>query len=236
MRQFWHVHFHGYRGRFQYLSVLYPVHITKNILLGYLRKLKLGYYCGPVFVMAASPLLFQERFTTQKTMSFLAVLIGIVFANSQAFYEPHTAFGIFCALMSAVVFALMIIFNKKAVEIKDLENPTIQLCGAFLSVFLFVIWKQGWQFSMVSSDIGPLIFLGLINTGVGGYLFFSTIGKIKVQTVAIVGYLEPLSAIVLSFVFLQETFQPLQILGAIFIIGGAIGAEFHFSKKAKETL
>ena len=37
----------------------------------------LSYYCGPVIVMALSPILFKEKLTKNKFMGFFAVLIGI---------------------------------------------------------------------------------------------------------------------------------------------------------------
>lgn len=62
--------------------------------------------------------------------------------------------------------------------------------------------------------------LGLINTGVGCYCYFSLIGSLPAQSVAICGYLEPLFAVLLSVLILHETMRPLQILGAVLIIGG----------------
>ena len=71
----------------------------------------------------------------------------------------------------------------------------------------------------------PILILGLLNTGIGCYFYFSSIGKLKVQTVAICGYLEPLSAVLFSVAFLKETMLPLQIIGAVLIIGGAMYSE-----------
>lgn len=184
----------------------------------------LGYYCGPVIVMAVSPVLFRERFTKKKLRGFLAVLVGIFLVNGNALGEAHTGFGIFCALMSAVMYALMVILNKKCDEITGLENATLQLTTAFLTVFLFVTVKQGFRFSITNSDLPWLLFLGLVNTGIGCYLYFSSIGRLKVQTVAILGYLEPLSAVIFSVIFLHETMLPVQAAGAGFIIGGAVYA------------
>lgn len=118
-------------------------------------------------------------------------------------------------------------FHKKAEGIVGLENATLQLSVAFLSVFIFVLMKQGIHINIQTPDILPLIFLGLINTGIGCFLYFSSIGNIKVQSVAILGYLEPLSAIFFSFIFLKEQLLPLQILGAVLIIVGAIFAELR---------
>lgn len=187
----------------------------------------LGYYCGPVIVMALSPLAFKEKLTKQKVISFVIVFAGIVLVNANAVNETHTGFGVFCALMSAAMYSCMVLFNKKAEDIKGFENSTLQLFIAFLSVFIFTVFKQGLSFHIQSEDIAPLIFLGLINTGLGCYLYFSSIGHIKVQTVAILGYLEPLSAIIFSVIFLKERMLTIQIIGAILIIAGAVFAEIR---------
>lgn len=191
----------------------------------------LGYYCGPVIVMAISPFLFKEKLTKQNLICFAIVFIGIILVNHNAFSESHNMVGIICSLMSAVMYACMVSFNKKAEEIVGLENATLQLSVAFLSVFIFVLIKQGIYINIQTSDILPLIFLGLVNTGLGCFLYFSSIGDIKVQSVAILGYLEPLSAIFFSFIFLKEQLLPLQILGATLIIAGAICAELRKKQK-----
>ena len=69
------------------------------------------------------------------------------------------------------------------------------------------------------------MFLGLINTGVGCYLYFSSIGGLPAQTVAVCGYLEPLSAVAFSVVLLGEVLMPIQLVGMILIIGGAAAGE-----------
>lgn len=182
----------------------------------------LGYYCGPVMVMIVSPFLFSEKFTKEKMLGFLAVLVGIVFVNSNAIHESGNGFGIFCALMSAVMYAFMVTLNKKADKITGMENSCLQLTTAFLTVFVFVVAKQGFHFYINTTDILPLLFLGLVNTGIGCYLYFSSIGGIKIQTMAILGYLEPLSAVIFSVIFLHEQMILIQIIGATLIIGGAV--------------
>lgn len=187
------------------------------------------YYCGPVIVMALSPLLFKEKLTANKVLGFLAVVIGVIFINGNAFDGKGDLFGIACGLLSAVMYAFMVICNKKAKDIVGLENSTLQLTIAFLTVALFIGLKQGYTMEIAPASILPIFILGLLNTGIGCYLYFSSIGKLKVQTVAICGYLEPLSAVIFSVIFLKETMLTFQILGAVFIIGGAMFAEL--SKK-----
>ncbi|MBR2987588.1 MAG: EamA family transporter [Clostridia bacterium] len=187
----------------------------------------LAYYCGPVIVMMLSPLLFGEKLTKIKVCSFLVVLVGIFLVNGTAFENGVSVWGLACGLLSAVCYSLMVMFNKKAKDITGLENAMLQLFVAFLTVAIFVGIKQGYRMEIDTRSILPILVLGLLNTGIGCYFYFSSIRKLPVQTVAICGYLEPLSAVVFSVIFLNETMLPLQIVGAVLIIGGAILGEYR---------
>lgn len=181
----------------------------------------LAYYCGPVIVMILSPVLFREKLTWPKMAGFLAVLVGMFCVNSLALSEVNTTIGLFCGIMSAVMYAFMVIFNKKAKSITGLENSMWQLLTSFLTVAVFVGLKQGFVIHIESGDWIPILILGIFNTGIGCYFYFSSIGGLPVQTVAICGYLEPLSAVVLSVLFLQESMTTVQVIGAMLILGGA---------------
>ena len=191
----------------------------------------LAYYCGPVIVMILSPLLFKEKFTLPKIIGFLVVLCGLLLINIQiqGIYDGNTTWGLFCGIMSAFMYAFMIIFNKKAHSITGMRNSMLQLTISFLTVAVFLGFRQGFVIQISQGDWIPILILGLINTGVGCYLYFSSIDKLSVQTVAIFGYLEPLSAVTFSVLFLREILQPIQVLGAILVIGGAVIAEGIFT-------
>lgn len=183
------------------------------------------YYCGPVIVMVLSPLLFKEKLTAVKVIGFLTVLGGVFLVNSNALSGNSDTFGIICGLLSAVMYSFMVIFNKKAASITELENAALQLFISFLTVAVFVGMRQGFVMDIPKPSILPIFILGLLNTGIGCYLYFSSIGNLPVQSVAICGYLEPLSAVLFSVVFLKETMLPLQIVGAVMILSGAILGE-----------
>lgn len=163
-----------------------------------------------------------------RTLIGSVLLIVLYLASGQRFTflkQSRDFIGILCALLSAVMYASMVSCNKKAEEISGMENATLQLTFAFFAVFLYVVCQQGLHFDLQSSDLLPLLILGFVNTGIGCFLYFSSIGKLRVQTIAILGYLELLSAILFSVIFLQEHMLPLQIAGAVLILSGAMGAE-----------
>lgn len=191
----------------------------------------LAYYCGPVIVMILSPMLFREKLTWAKVVGFLAVMVGMFCVNIQMLNEGKTVWGLFCGAMTALLYAVMVIFNKKAASIKGLENSMWQLLTAFLTVGVFVAFKQGFALHIASEDWIPILILGILNTGIGCYFYFSSIGNLPVQTVAVCGYLEPLSAVVLSMLFLNESMTLVQGVGAVLILGGAAFGELYRPRK-----
>lgn len=194
----------------------------------------LAYYCGPVIVMMFSWIIFKEKITTIKFIGFFAVLIGMVFVNRQAFLQGHISWGLGFGILSAVMYAFMVIFNKKVTSITGLENPTWQLIASFVTVAVFLVFRQGFSIHIESKDLMPVLLLGIVNTGIGCYFYFSSIGDLQVQTVAILGYLEPLSALFFSAALLGETLGFLQLIGAVLILGGAaFGELFHRKQSSK---
>lgn len=188
-------------------------------------------YFGPAIVIALSVLLFKEHLSLLKAIALLMALVGIFLISGQAVVTDMSIWGLFCAGVSAVAYAAMVIFNRQAQKISGLENATIQLFCGTVVIVLFVACKQGLYMDIRTSDWLPILWLGFINTGVSCYLYFASIGKLPVQTVSLCGYLEPLSAVVFAALFLHETMLPLQIVGAVFIIGGALLGEYQRTPK-----
>lgn len=183
------------------------------------------YYCGPVIVMILSPLIFREKLTAPKLFGFATVLVGIFLVNGNATQSSSNPWGLFCGAMSAVMYFFMVTLNKQSKNISGMENSVIQLVVSFLTVAVFIGIKQGFVLDVPVSAWGWILVLGIVNTGIGCYLYFSPLAKLPVQTVAVCGYLEPLSAVVFAALLLGEKMTVIQIVGAVCIIGGAMIGE-----------
>lgn len=192
------------------------------------------YYCGPVIVMALSPLLFREKLCLAKILCFLIVLSGLLLVNGSASQAGSAQFsGILFGLLSAVMYAAMVTLDKKAVSISGMENSLLQLTASFLTSAVYTALRSGLIPEVHPADIPWILLLGILNTGIGCFLYFSSIGELPVQTVAVCGYLEPLSAVVFSALLLNESMTPLQRTGAALIIGGAVLSETTSIKKSR---
>ncbi len=183
------------------------------------------YYCGPVIVMILSPLFFREKLTGSKVSGFIIVLVGITLVNGKLAAGEGNIFGLVCGAMSAVMYFFMVTLNKQAHKITGMENAVIQLTVSFLTVAVFVGVRQAFVIHIPGGTWPWILVLGIINTGFGCYLYFSPLSKLPVQTVAVCGYLEPLSAVVFSSLLLGEKMTGMQIAGAVCIIGGAMVGE-----------
>lgn len=195
----------------------------------------LAYYCGPVIVMIPSQIIFKEKITAIKVIGFLAVILGMFFVNEQALLQGQLSWGLGFGILAAVMYAFMVIFNKKAISITGLENPMWQLIASFVTVAIFLVFRQGFSIHMELKNLIPVFLLGVINTGIGCYFYFSSIGDLPVQTVAILGYLEPLSALFFSAALLGESLGFLQLIGAVLILGGAAFGELFHRKPSVEV-
>jgi drug/metabolite transporter (DMT)-like permease len=185
------------------------------------------YYCAPIVVMIVSVPLFGEKMTMRGAGGFTVVLAGTVLVGAQASAVGGSVTGVVLAALSALCHAGMVICSKKAPEVSGLRSSAIQLAVSCLIALPFLAGEGGLGFLVdIPSDAWPaILFLGLANTGLGCLMYFTSVPRLPAQTVATLGYLEPLSAVVLSALLLGETLSALQWVGAVMIIGGALFGE-----------
>ncbi|MBO4365843.1 MAG: DMT family transporter, partial [Eggerthellaceae bacterium] len=145
----------------------------------------LVYYCGPIIVMALSPVLLKERLGAVKITCFAIVVTGLLFINGNGASDSFDVIGMACAVGSAIMFAIMVICNKKAAAITGLENSALQLLFSFITVAVFTVATTGTPMVAVPQNQWlPVIVLGLVNTGLGCYLYFGVFDELPTQTVA----------------------------------------------------
>lgn len=187
----------------------------------------LAYYSGPVIVISLSSIVFREKITAVKIIGFISVVLGMICVNGAELLSNGLSWGLICGVLSAFMYCFMIIFNKKAKDINGLENAMCQLMVSCIVVAIFTLFTHKGAVYISKESVLPILILGIVNTGIGCYLYFSSIQKLSAQTVSICGYFEPLSALVFSAVFLKERLTVVQIVGSILILSGAAFSELY---------
>ena len=182
-------------------------------------------YCGPILFIVTAPLFFRERLTWQKGLALAMAMVGACLISGQTAAAGGSVWGLVCAGLSAVTYAILVISNKMSRHIVGMENALIQMGFTLLTVGIFVGFRGGLAMDIPAGDWPFILWLGLLNTGVGCFCYFATIGTLPAHTVAICGYLEPISAVVFSLVILREVISPVQLVGILLILGGAVFGE-----------
>lgn len=185
----------------------------------------ISYYFAPVFVVFLSPFILKEKLTIVKSFCILGAMAGmflIAGSGNSGSFEARELIGIGFGLSAAVLYASVILMNKFMKGLTGLETTLVQLSMAALVLLPYVLLQGNLQFGKLAGrEWFLLIFVGLIHTGIAYLVYFTVFQKLSSQTVAIFGYIDPISAIVMSAVFLGETMNGLQVLGGILVLGAA---------------
>lgn len=189
----------------------------------------LSYYSAPVIVTILSPIILKERLSLIKFLCVIGAMTGMIFIagnseSSGAVYN-HTL-GIIYGVSAAVFYASVIIMNKFIKGLGGLETTVTQLILASIVLVPYVIMTGGFDFSrMTKISYISLIILGVVHTGFAYFLYFSSLKELKGQTIAVLSYIDPISAVIISSLFLGEKMTFLQIVGGILILGSTFISE-----------
>jgi drug/metabolite transporter (DMT)-like permease len=100
-----------------------------------------------------------------------------------------------------------------------------------------VLFTEGFGILEVSrSSIPFILLLGIINTGIGFWLFFSGMQKLKGQSIAMLSYVDPFVAILISGVILQEQMTIIQMFGGALLLGSTFVSENQSIKFSKPLM
>ena len=192
------------------------------------------YYVGPILVLLSSPVLFKEKLTGRKLVSVLFVAAGLVCISGSIVLGGMKAAGLVAAVISALFYAALIIFNKKVVHTRGLQTAALEVDVAFVVVLVYALLTTGLPHP-VAADLPYIGVIGVVNTGLAYLLYFSGLQKLSGQSAALISYIDPVSALIFSALLLGETMTPVQMVGAVCIIGGAMFGELKPGTKPSQT-
>ncbi len=190
----------------------------------------LSYYLAPVHVIILSPFILKENLTSKKIFCVLVAMFGLYLivktGNGNLDYSYNHALGVTYGLLASVLYAGIILMNKFIKNLPGFETALVQLICAALVLLPYVALGKGLGFSGVSPNSIFLIFIvGIIHTGVAYFLYFTAIKGLKGQAIAVLSYIDPVSAVIIAAIFLGEAMGFLQIIGGLLILGSTFLSE-----------
>ncbi|MCY8939309.1 DMT family transporter [Peribacillus frigoritolerans] len=195
-----------------------------------LANATLGYYFAPVFVMILSPFVLREQLSIKKIVCIGVAIIGLlmIVGEGVSASKSDDLLGLSFGLIAAAFYAALLLLNKFIKEMGKLELTIIQLGTTTILLMPYVFLTEGFGiFEVSSSSIPFILILGIINTGIGFWLFFSGMEKLKGQSIAMLSYVDPFVAILISAIILQEQMTIVQMLGGILLLGSTFVSEIR---------
>ncbi len=191
----------------------------------------LSYYFAPVIVMVLCPILFKEKVTPLKIISFIFSTAGLVLIVG--IQDGITGGkGILFGLGAACFYATVIILNKYIKNVSGLERTFLQFLAAIIVLIPYVVLSNPTGlFSLDRRGWICLLIVGIIHTGITYCLYFGSLKNLSGHKVAIISYLDPLVAVLVSVFFLEENITIPQIIGGALILIFSIVGDITPKKK-----
>ena len=186
----------------------------------------LSYYFAPVIVTVVSPLFFHERMTAKQIVSFVMATLGLILITGTAGGGSQDLIGIAFGLGAAVLYATVMLLNKLIRGVTGIHRTFIQFLAAILVLVPYVSLTSGFKLGGLDGiGWGALLVVGLVHTGVTYCMYFSSLKELPGQEVAILSYVDPLVAVLVSVIWLDEAMTLPQVVGGLLILGFTLFSE-----------
>lgn len=217
-------------------ALLFEAYNLMNVSLA-----TLTYYTAPVLVLVLAPFVLKERQNSLAYVGMLVVVVGMLLVVGTDFGEGGvTVTGLVVGLGSAVFYAMLMLVNKKISGVSGLNLTFIEIIIAAVILLPYVFATSGGvPLPTDVRGIFALLFLCTVNTGFACWLYFSSMNRLPAKAVALMGYFDPVSALIFSAVFLDERLSTVQFIGAVLVLAGALVGQLRprgFTKTDAESI
>lgn len=181
----------------------------------------LSYYFAPVIVMLVCPLLFREKQTGRQKICFMMSASGLILLTGASRGETGTDWiGICFGLGAAVFYASVILLNKYIRTVDGIQRTFLQFIAAITVLLPYTAVSGGMHLGELTTAAWIcLLLIGIVHTGLTYCMYFSALKELSGQKAAILSYIDPLTAVIISVLFLHEHISVLQAVGGMMILG-----------------
>lgn len=185
----------------------------------------LCYYMAPVFVIFAAPIILKDHMTKKKLICSMIAIFGILLVSDIFHIQSSMSElkGILLGLAAAILYASVMIMNKLLHDIDPFDKTIAQLGIAAITLIPYLALTLDFgDLHFTVSGVLLLFVVAIVHTGFAYALYFASFDHLQAQTAALMSYLDPIVAILLSAFLLHQGMTAGQIVGAVLIIGSLL--------------
>ncbi|MGC1454201.1 MAG: DMT family transporter [Nitrospirota bacterium] len=177
------------------------------------------HYTSPLLVAVLAPLMIAERILKVTLISLPIAALGmvmIVLSEGGLRTTSGDMSGIAAGMVSGIAYAFIIIFSRKLSRMLLHHQAVVIIL--WTTTLVTAPWALTMDYHLHYRTAGLLLITGLMHSTLAPLLYYSALKKVMAQHAAILGYMEPLAAIPLAYLFLSETPTFVALFGGLLIL------------------
>lgn len=180
----------------------------------------------PLFTVILMASFQHERLTVNRIVGVLLGVTGVaVLRGIDGPVDAGQSLGIALCLGAALSYGFAALWGRKfLVGVPPVKSATCQLiCSTVIMMVIVSLVDQPWQLDVPSQKtLWSLLALAVFGTALAYIVFFNILVRAGPSNVMLVTLLIPVTALLLGNVFLGESIQPKEIIGALIIATGLL--------------
>ncbi|MEV3938810.1 EamA family transporter [Glycomyces sp. NPDC049804] len=189
---------------------------------------------GPLATAGATLLILHQRVRLRTWLLGLAGVGGVAMVVLTAEAKLDTI-GALAGIGGAVSMAVAVTLTKRWGMPKDAGPAALagwQLTAGGLLLIPLAFAVEGGIPALTGTNMLGYLYLGLVNTALGYWLWFRGIGRLSIVPLSFLGLLSPLTAATVGWIALGETFSAWQTAGFAVALAATVTAQLQARQKA----
>jgi drug/metabolite transporter (DMT)-like permease len=214
------------------ITVVYSFSILSAIEMLGVSLAVLIFFLFPLFTSLIVAVMGWEKLTVATIVAALIAFGGLALTLGVD-TASLSVIGIIYGLIGGFGLAIVSALSSRVIRSGDSRPVTLYIVTTAAAVFITVSLVRG-DFQLPNSSAG---LIGVAGTSIfyatGIIIYFAAIATIGPAKATLYSYIEPLLTMAAAFLFLGELLMPLQIVGALVVVGALTGAGLAGMRRRK---
>lgn len=193
----------------------------------------LAFSSFPLFVTFLEPVIFRERLRGHDVITAVLVVLGLILVTPNWDLSNHLTQGVLWGVFSAFTYALLSLMSRWYVRVYP--TVTVAFYQQAFAALCALPFALSWQGSISGRDLGLLILLGVVFTGLAQGLAVASLRHLRAQTVGVAYGMEPVYGVVFAWLMLHELPSARTLCGGALICGAVLWTSVRGSPTLKES-
>ncbi|AZR74200.1 hypothetical protein BBF96_12805 [Anoxybacter fermentans] len=181
---------------------------------------------NPIFTVIFASIILKEKITYRKITGLILGVLGLSLVTDIFSFSVSevNGIGVLAAVGASFFFGLYTVLSKKVVKRLGtmITNGGAFFSGSLTLLFILLIKGEPILTGLNRTTIGPILFLGIVVSGLAYLAFLEGLNLIDASKGGIVFFFKPIIASIMAFIILNETIKVNMVVGTIFIILGSV--------------